>query len=170
VCLLALTLHVTSAHAASSSGAPLLARRQLIAEGGKRLTRSSGAAEPYGPAPTPLDPSLPAWEQLKDRHAGQECLFIGNGPSLNKLDWSFLSAARLPVVMGVNKIYLGFERFNLRINYLACTNRRILTPDQSLEARAFILRRCDAHPTTDSCACFVARARRRFRRRWTAAW
>ena len=32
----------------------------------------------------------------------------------------------------MNKIYLGFERFNLRVNYLACTNRRILTPDQSL--------------------------------------
>jgi hypothetical protein len=67
----------------------------------------------------------------------------------------------------VNKIYLGFERFNLRINYLACTNRRILTPDQSLEARAFFFRRCDAKRTTDS---FVARARRRFRRQWTAAW
>ena len=36
---------------------------------------------------------------------------------------------------GVNKIYLGFERFNLRVNYLACTNRRILTPDQSLTVR-----------------------------------
>ena len=42
----------------------------------------------------------PAWPQLKDRHAGAECLYIGNGPSLNKLDWSFLNAARLPVVMG----------------------------------------------------------------------
>ena len=55
---------------------------------------------PFGPAPLPLDPSRPAWPQLKDRHAGAECLYIGNGPSLNKLDWSFLNAARLPVVMG----------------------------------------------------------------------
>jgi len=34
---------------------------------------------------------------------------------------------------GVNKIYLGFKRFNIRVNYLACTNRRILTPEQSLD-------------------------------------
>jgi hypothetical protein len=53
-----------------------------------------------------------------------QCLYIGNGPSLNKLDWSFLNAAKLPVVMGVNKIYMGFKRFNMRVNYLACTNRR----------------------------------------------
>jgi hypothetical protein len=58
------------------------------------------AEPPYGPAPVPLDPTRPPWEQLKDRHAGAECLFIGNGPSLNKLDWSFLRAAGLPVVMG----------------------------------------------------------------------
>jgi hypothetical protein len=100
VCLLALTLRATSTHATSAHATPLLSRRQLISEGGKRLTRSSGAAAPYGPAPLPLDPLLPPWEQLKDRHAGQECLFIGNGPSLNKLDWSFLNAAKLPVVMG----------------------------------------------------------------------
>ena len=77
-----------------------------------------------------------------------QCLYIGNGPSLNKLDWSFLNAAKLPVVMGarrrcgsrfasllltrptagVNKIYLGFQRFNIRVNYLACTNRRSACP------------------------------------------
>jgi hypothetical protein len=62
------------------------------------------------------------------------------------------------------------ERFNLRINYLACTNRRILTPDQSLEARArmYATMRCDVSKTplqntTDT-------PRRRFLRLWTAAW
>ena len=89
---------------------------------------------PYGPQLLPLDPAADPWKQLKDRHAGEECLLIGNGPSLNKVDWSFLDVAQLPVVMGANKIYLGFERFNLRINYLACTNRRILTRNQSLGA------------------------------------
>ena len=29
---------------------------------------------------------------------------------------------------GVNKIYLGFRRFNIRVNYLACTNRRSACP------------------------------------------
>jgi hypothetical protein len=64
---------------------------------------------PFGPAPLPLDPGVPPWLQLRGRHAGQECLLIGNGPSLNKLDWSFLEAAQIPVVLGLNKIYLGFE-------------------------------------------------------------
>jgi hypothetical protein len=89
---------------------------------------------PYGPPLLPLDPALESWSQLKDRHAGAECLLIGNGPSLNKVDWSFLDVAQLPVVMGANKIYLGFDRFNLRLNYMACTNRRILTRNQSLGA------------------------------------
>lgn len=31
-------------------------------------------------------------------------LFIGNGPSLNKLDWSFLNAAKFPVVMGAQPL------------------------------------------------------------------
>jgi hypothetical protein len=65
-----------------------------------RLRRNAAAAAPYGPEAVPLDPALPFWPQLKDRHAGQECLYIGNGPSLNRLDWSFLDAAKLPVVMG----------------------------------------------------------------------
>jgi hypothetical protein len=98
-----------------------------------------------------LAPQLPAPQAAAEPRA--QCLYIGNGPSLNKLDWSFLNAAKLPVVMGarqvklrcssshtaagVNKIYLGFRRFNIRVNYLACTNRRSAREP----ARALLLRR-----------------------------
>ncbi len=72
--------------------------------------------------------------------------------------------ARGACAAGVNKIYLGFERFNIRINYLACTNRRILTPDQSLEARPSSAaggRRTAAAPLSAcrrTAACCVAAA------------
>jgi hypothetical protein len=85
------------------------------------------ANEPHGPPYMPLDPTRDPWAQLKERHAGQECLYIGNGPSLTKMDWSFVDVARIPVIFGVNKIYLGLRQFNLRLTYLAATNRRILT-------------------------------------------
>jgi len=91
-------------------------------------------SQPHGPPPFPLDPTRDAWSQLHDRHAGEECLYIGNGPSLNKIDWAFVDAARLPAVMAVNKLHLGLRMYNLRVNYWACTNRRILTRNQSLHA------------------------------------
>lgn len=37
---------------------------------------------------------------------------------------SLYRAVRLTEFPGVNKIYMGFKRFNMRVNYLACTNRR----------------------------------------------
>ena len=64
----------------------------------------------FGPAPCPLNPLVDPWAQLADRHAGQNCLLIGNGPSLNKVDWSFLNDAAFPVVLGTNKIYLARRR------------------------------------------------------------
>ncbi|GMH91476.1 hypothetical protein TL16_g12069 [Triparma laevis f. inornata] len=39
------------------------------------------------------------------------CVLIGNGPSLNKTPWSWVST--FPgVVLATNKFYIGFERFN----------------------------------------------------------
>lgn len=43
------------------------------------------------------------WAQLRDRHAGERCLLLGNGPSLNAVDWNFLDAANLSAVIGTNK-------------------------------------------------------------------
>jgi len=124
----------------------------------------------HGPALVPLDPLREPWSQLKNRHAGAECLFIGNGPSLNKIDWSFVDAAGFPVIFGVNKIYLGLETFNLRINYLACTNRRILTPEQSLSVRRWpmISRVCVL--AVERSPGGVSVLRRRSRRLLTRTW
>lgn len=45
---------------------------------------------------------------FKNKHPGEPCWIIGNGPSLNKMDLSFLNGK---VSIGVNSIFLGFEKF-----------------------------------------------------------
>ena len=93
---------------------------------------------PYGPPLLPLDPAVSSWQQLKDRHAGAECLLIGNGPSLNKVDWSFLDGAQLPVVMGANKIYLGcvLPAGNSHRRTLTFPGVRVLSPASTASTSA----------------------------------
>ncbi|CAK0779606.1 hypothetical protein CCP3SC15_660009 [Gammaproteobacteria bacterium] len=47
---------------------------------------------------------------LKGRHHGERSVLVANGPSLNRMDVSFL---RREVVIGLNKIYLGIRKFSL---------------------------------------------------------
>ncbi|WP_408971725.1 tetratricopeptide repeat protein, partial [Planktothrix sp.] len=46
--------------------------------------------------------------QFHNKHWGERCVIIGNGPSLNEMDLSFL---KHEICFGTNKIYLGFERW-----------------------------------------------------------
>ena len=48
---------------------------------------------------------------LKDSHKGETCVLIANGPSLNKMRWDWQD--NFNVVMGMNKIFLGLERYNI---------------------------------------------------------
>ena len=57
--------------------------------------------------------------QFKDKHKGQRCVIIGNGPSLNKMDLSFL---KQEICFGMNKIYLGFEKWNFIPKYYVAVN------------------------------------------------
>ncbi len=52
--------------------------------------------------------------EFKDRHAGQPCWIIGNGPSLNKMDLRFLNRE---ISIGVNSVFLGFESLGFRPTY-----------------------------------------------------
>lgn len=65
------------------------------------------------------------WSALKDKHAGQTCLIIGNGPSLKDIPLSFL---RKYPSFGTNRIYLmdGFTP-----TYYACINPLVI--EQSAE-------------------------------------
>ena len=66
----------------------------------------------------------PRMLRWKNYHAGEECLLICNGPSLNRVDWSRMPA-RL-TKFGLNKIYLGAERFGFLPRYLCCVNEKVL--------------------------------------------
>src|SRR3546814_433349 len=60
---------------------------------------------------------------LRERHRGERCVLVANGPSLNTMDLSFL---RNETVIGTNKIYLGFERFDFYPRYYVAVNPKVL--------------------------------------------
>lgn len=64
----------------------------------------------------------------KNRHVGQRCVLVCNGPSLRNMDLSFL---RNEIVIGLNKIYLGFETFGFYPKYYVAVNEKVI--DQSVE-------------------------------------
>lgn len=66
---------------------------------------------------------------LRNRHAGERCILVANGPSLNRMDLSFL---RRHTVIGMNKIFLGFRKFGFYPRYYVAVNRKVL--EQSAEA------------------------------------
>ncbi len=60
---------------------------------------------------------------LLGRHCGQDCVLVANGPSLNKMDLSFL---RQQTCIGLNKIYLGFKKFGFYPRYYVCVNPTVI--------------------------------------------
>jgi len=64
----------------------------------------------------------------KDKHKGKRCVIIGNGPSLNKMDLSFL---KHEICFGMNRIYLGFEKWGFSPSYYVTVNRLVI--EQSAE-------------------------------------
>lgn len=62
-------------------------------------------------------------EHLRDRHRGARCVVVANGPSLNQMDLSFL---RNEIAIGMNKIHLGFKRFNFHPRYYVAVNEKVL--------------------------------------------
>ena len=58
---------------------------------------------------------------IKDSHKGETCVLIANGPSLNKIRWDWQD--NFNVVMGMNKIFLGLERYNIS-KMTHCERRR----------------------------------------------
>jgi FkbM family methyltransferase len=61
--------------------------------------------------------------QYENIHRGERCVIIGNGPSLNKMDLSFLKSE---YTFGMNRIYLGFEKFDFHPTYHICVNPSVL--------------------------------------------
>lgn len=66
-------------------------------------------------------PNRLSW--LQDRHRGERCVLVANGPSLNRMDLGFLQRE---TVIGLNKIYLGVERFGFYPRYHVAVNPKVL--------------------------------------------
>lgn len=64
---------------------------------------------------------------LQNRHAGQRCVLVANGPSLNGMKLDFL---RSEIVIGLNKIHLGFRKFGFYPKYYVAVNGKVI--EQSL--------------------------------------
>lgn len=61
------------------------------------------------------------WRAMRDSASGSSCVLLGTGPSLNKVNWAAVRESK-NIVIGVNKIYLGLERFGIRLSYYIGTN------------------------------------------------
>lgn len=61
--------------------------------------------------------------EFKNIHKGERCFIIGNGPSLNKTDLSFL---KNEFTFGMNRIYLMFDKVGFETTYFAAVNHLVL--------------------------------------------
>jgi len=60
---------------------------------------------------------------LKDKHKGQRCFIIGNGPSLKNTDLTLL---KNEVTFGTNRIYLLFDQIGFSTSYFVSINKLVI--------------------------------------------
>lgn len=60
-------------------------------------------------------------------HEGEMAILVANGPSLNKMNLEFLKKY---TVIGMNKIFLGFKKFNFYPKYYVAINDLIIQQSQ----------------------------------------
>jgi hypothetical protein len=70
---------------------------------------------------------------FQNKHSGKRCVIIGNGSSLNQMDLSFL---KNEICFGLNKIYLGFNKWDFLPSYYVAVNSLVI--QQSVDAIATI--------------------------------
>lgn len=58
-----------------------------------------------------------------NRHAGQRCFVIGNGPSLKNTDLTLL---KNEVTFGLNRIYMNFDKMGFETTYHVCVNELVV--------------------------------------------
>lgn len=62
-----------------------------------------------------FDLSIPHWlDEFANRHKGQRCFVVGNGPSLNNID---MRALKNEITLGSNRCYLGYDDWGYRFTY-----------------------------------------------------
>jgi hypothetical protein len=60
---------------------------------------------------------------FNDKHKGERCFIMGNGPSLKDTDLTLL---KNEFTFGMNRIYLLFDRIDFPISYFVSVNRLVL--------------------------------------------
>jgi hypothetical protein len=60
---------------------------------------------------------------FKERHRGERCVIVANGPSLNKTDFSII---KREICFGLNKIFLGIRKFGFYPRYYVAVNPLVI--------------------------------------------
>lgn len=113
-------------------------RSELVADGFAEVAepwrRSWEIKHPPQPRPKParryahdarrhLIRSREALAEFRNLHRGERCVIVGNGPSLNRMDLDWLKDE---VTFGLNKVFLGFDRWTWRPTYMVSVNPLVL--------------------------------------------
>ena len=61
---------------------------------------------------------------FENKYKGQRCFLVANGPSLKKMDLSFL---KNEISFGLNRIYLAYEDMDFKNDYLVSINSLVLS-------------------------------------------
>ena len=84
--------------------------------------------------------------QFRNRHVGQRCFILGNGPSLSKMDLGLLNNE---VTFGLNRVYLLFEQMQFMPTYYVSINELVLeqfsSDIQALPMPKFLNWNCRSH-------------------------
>lgn len=90
------------------------------------------------PVTTGLSESATPLAAWRNRHRGERCFVMGNGPSLNKMDLSRLAGE---TVFACNAAFLLFDRVVWRPTYYTCVDSRVIR-DRAID----ITQMLDSHP------------------------
>jgi hypothetical protein len=67
--------------------------------------------------------SIQRLAEYQDKHKGQRCVIIGNGPSLKKTD---VSKIKNEITFGMNRIYLAFPDWGFQTSYFVSINDLVI--------------------------------------------
>ena len=67
-------------------------------------------------------PDIAKLKELKDKHRGEKCIIIGNGPSLNKTDFGLLKGVH---TFGVNGIFYADDRLPEPLSYYVVEDTKV---------------------------------------------
>lgn len=70
-------------------------------------------------------PNFTRLRRWKNRHSGERCILLCNGPSLNDVDFERIDSNKY-TYFGLNKIYLGIKKFGIQPKYIVCVNEKVL--------------------------------------------